>query len=105
MVELAEDERHQDIAGGDGALRIGSLNGFEAGKSTLIVEVVEVLVGFADLGREVDGIGVGSRIVGLRCGRQWKQEGEKECPKYFYAVMYRYSPERRNLVRRNLFLV
>jgi hypothetical protein len=63
MVELAEDESHQDVAGGDGALRIGLLDGFEAGKGALVVEVVEMIVGFADLGGEVDGVGVGGGVV------------------------------------------
>jgi hypothetical protein len=63
MVEFAKDERLQDVADGDGALGIGFLNGFEAGKGALVVEVVEMLVGFADLGGEVDGIGVGGGVI------------------------------------------
>jgi hypothetical protein len=63
MVEFAKDERLQDIADGDGALGIGFLNGFEAAEGTLVVEVVKMLVGFADLGGEVDGVGVGGRVV------------------------------------------
>jgi hypothetical protein len=63
MVELAKDESLQDVADGDGALGIGLLDGFEAGKGTLVVEVVEMIVGFADLRGEVDGIGVGCGVV------------------------------------------
>jgi hypothetical protein len=63
MVEFAKDERLQDVADGDGALGIGFLNGFEAAEGTLVVEVVEMLVGLADLGGEVDGIGVGGGVV------------------------------------------
>jgi hypothetical protein len=39
------------------------MDGFETGKRTLIVEVVEMIVGFAYLGGEVDGVGVGGRII------------------------------------------
>jgi hypothetical protein len=39
------------------------MDGFEAGKGTLVVEVVEMIVGFADLGGEVDGVGVGGRVI------------------------------------------
>ena len=49
-------------------LRVGSLDGLEAGEGAVVVEVVEVLVGLADLGGEVDGVGVGGGIVGLREG-------------------------------------
>ena len=58
MVELAKDERHQDVAGSDGALRVGALDGLEAGEGAVVVEIVEVLVGFADRGGEIDGVGV-----------------------------------------------
>jgi hypothetical protein len=49
IVELAEDERLEDEGGDDGALGIGFLDGLEAGKGSLVVEDVEVIVGFADL--------------------------------------------------------
>ena len=68
-VEFAEDEHHEDVAGGDGALGIGFLDGFEAGEGAVVVEVVEVLVGLADLGGEVDGVGVGGGIA--RSSRRW----------------------------------
>ena len=64
-VELAEDERHEDVAGGDGDLRVALLDGLEAGERAVVVEVVEVLVGLADLRGEVDGVGVGGWIVGV----------------------------------------
>lgn len=79
MVELAEDEHHEDVAGGDDALRVGFLDGFEAGEGAVVVEVVEVLVGLANLRGEIDGIGVG--IDGLGEGRQrnnWQCEGDDE---------------------------
>ena len=63
MVELAKDERHEDVAGGDGRLRVVLLDGLEAGEGAVVVEVVEVLVGLADLRGEVDGVGVGGGIV------------------------------------------
>ena len=57
--------------------------------------VAEAVVGFADLGGEVDGIGVGGGVVGL--GVDWscdggsdednEQEGED-----FYAAFYGSSP-------------
>ena len=62
-IKLAKDERHEDVTRCNGTLRIGFLDGFEASESTVIVEVVEVLVGLADLGGEVDGVGVGGRVV------------------------------------------
>jgi hypothetical protein len=65
-VEFAEDERLEDVAGGDGALGIGFLDGLETGEGAVVVEVVEALVGLADLGGEVDGVGVGGGIVGVR---------------------------------------
>jgi hypothetical protein len=65
MVELAKDERHEDVTGSDGRLRVGFLDGFETREGAIVVKVVEVLVGFADQRGEIDGIGVGGGIVGL----------------------------------------
>jgi hypothetical protein len=62
-VELAEDEGEEDVADGDGALRVGALDGFEAGEGAFVVEVVEVIEGLADLRGEVDGVGVGCGVV------------------------------------------
>ena len=62
-VELAKDERHEDVAGGDGRLRVVLLDGLEASEGAVVVEVVEVLVRLADLRGEVDGVGVGGGIV------------------------------------------
>jgi hypothetical protein len=81
MVELAEDEGHQDVVGGHGILRIGALDGLEARESAVIVEVVEEVVGFANLRGEVDGVGVRIRRVGeKRCGQseQKKKEGKEK---------------------------
>ena len=64
-VEFAEDERHQDVAGGDGALGIGFLDGFKAGEGAVVVEVVEVLVSLANLRGEIDGVGVGGEFCSL----------------------------------------
>ena len=75
-VELAEDERHEDVAGGDGGLRVVLLDGLEAGEGAVVVEVVEVVVGLADLGSEIDGVGVGGGVVGVREG--WGREQERE---------------------------
>jgi hypothetical protein len=77
MVELAKDDRHEDVAGGYGALRVVLLDGFEAGEGAVVVEVVEVLVRLADLRGEVDGVGVGGEVVGVREGRGCQQEREK----------------------------
>jgi len=83
MVELAEDEGHQDVVSGHGVLGIGALDGLEAGESAIVVEVVEEVVGFADIGCEVYGVGVRVGRVGeKRCGqseeqeKQGKEEGE-----------------------------
>jgi hypothetical protein len=95
IVEFAEDECLEDVGGGDDALRMGFLDSFEAGEGSVVVEVVEAVVGFADLGGEVDGIGVGGGVVGLEVG--WscdggsdednEQEGEDS-----YAAFYGSSP-------------
>jgi hypothetical protein len=100
IVEFAEDERLEDVGGDDGALWIGLLDGFEAGEGSLVVEDVEVIVGFADLGSEVDGIGVGGRVVGL--GVDWRRrdgdgdgergEGYENKGEDFYAAFYGASP-------------
>jgi hypothetical protein len=92
MVELAEDERHEDVAGGDGALRVCLLDGFEAGEGAFVVEVVEVLVGLADLGGEVDRVGVGGGIVRVREGLSCQQERKKKEAEGFDAVFYCCSP-------------
>jgi len=75
-------------------LRVVSLDGLEAGEGAVVVEVVEVLVGFADLGGEVDGVGVGGGIVGVRegWGCQQKREEEEEA-EGFDAAFYRSSPK------------
>jgi hypothetical protein len=62
MIELAEDDRHEDVADGDGALRVGSLDGFEAGEGAIVVEVVEVLVGLEDGWGEIDRVSVGGGV-------------------------------------------
>jgi hypothetical protein len=74
-------------------LRVGFLDGFEAGEGAVVVEVVEVVVGLADLGSEIDRIGVGGRIVGVREGGGSEEEGEKET-KDFDAAYYGSSPKR-----------
>jgi len=93
MVELAEDERHEDVAGGDGGLRVVLLDGLEAAEGAVVVEVVEVLVGLADLGGEVDGVGVGGGIVGVRDGRGCQQKCEKKESQGFDAAFYSSSPK------------
>ncbi len=91
-VELAEDERLEDVADGDGRLRVVSLDGLEAGEGAVVVEVVEALVGLADLGGEVDGVGVGSGVVGVREGRGCQQECEEEAQD-FDTAFYDSSPK------------
>jgi len=66
MVKLAEDERHEDVTGGDGRLRVFLLDGLETGEGAVVVEVVEAFVGLADLGGEVDRVGMGGGAVGVR---------------------------------------
>jgi hypothetical protein len=92
-VEFAKDERLEDVSGGDGGLRIGLLDGFEAGEGAVVVEVVEVLVGLADLGGEVDGVGVGGGVVGVREGWERQQECKKKEAEDFYAAFYCSSPK------------
>ena len=52
-----------------------------------------MLVGFTDLRCEIDRVGVGGRIVGVReaCGSQ--EESEQERAKDFDAALYGTSPE------------
>jgi hypothetical protein len=92
-VEFAKDERHEDVAGGDGGLRVVLLDGLEASEGAVVVEVVEALVGLADLGGEVDGVGVGGGIVGVRDGWSCQQECEKEEAQGFDAAFYGSSPK------------
>jgi hypothetical protein len=93
MIELAKDERHQNVAGGDGRLRVVSLDGLEAGESAVIVEIVEVLVSLADLKGEVDRIGVGGRIIRGREGWSGQQKREKKEVESFDAAFYGSSPK------------
>jgi hypothetical protein len=76
------------------------LDGFEAGEGALVVKVVEVLVGFANLGGEVDGVGVVVGFCGLcsavesvdallRMGWSCRQEGDKKKAEGFDAAFYR----------------
>ena len=100
-VELTEGHGEKDVADGNSALRMGSLNGLEARESALIIEVVEVHEGIADFGSEVDGVGVGSRVVGLRVSRGRQQEGE-EVAEDFHAAFYDSSPYLGNEALREL---
>jgi hypothetical protein len=93
MVELAKDERHQDVAGGDGRLRVVSLDGLEAVEGAVVVEVVEMLVSLADLRGEVDGVGVSGGIIGVREGWGGQQRREKEEAESFDAAFYGSSPK------------
>lgn len=77
VVKLAEDEGLKNIADGDGRLWVGALDGFKAGKSALVVEVIEVIVSLMDLGGEIDRVSVGSGVVELRTGRCAQQESEQ----------------------------
>jgi hypothetical protein len=90
-VELAEDERHEDVAGGDDALWMGLLEGFEAGEGSVEVEDVEVVACVAEFGKEVDGVGVGGGVVGLGAGGKGQREGEDE-GEDFEAAFYGSSP-------------
>jgi hypothetical protein len=93
MIELAKDERHQNVTGGDGRLRVVSLDGLEAGEGAVVIEIVEVFVGLADLRGEVDGVGVGGGIIGVREGRIAQQKREKKEAESFDAAFYGSSPK------------
>jgi hypothetical protein len=71
MIELAKDERHEDVAGGDGGVRVVFLDGLEAGEGAVVVKIVEVLVRLADLRGEVDWVGMVVRL--------WNLDGAVEC--------------------------
>src|SRR5262249_15607019 len=62
------------------------------GEGAVVVEVVEVFVGFADLGGEVDRVGVGGGIVGVREGWSCQHEREKKAED-FDAAFYGSSPK------------
>ena len=47
--------------------------------------------GVVDLGGEVDGVGMGCRVIGLRVGCGSQQEGEKKT-EWFDAAFYDSSP-------------
>jgi hypothetical protein len=78
-------------------LRIVSLDGLEAGQGAVVVEVVEVIVSLADLRGEVDGVGVGGGIVGVREGWDCQQECKKDAES-FDAAFYGSSPKPGELV-------
>lgn len=78
MVELTEDSHHEDIVGGHGVLGIGLEDLLEAGEGAVVVEVVEVVVGVADYGVEVEGVGVGVGCLGQGCGGESCDESEGE---------------------------
>ena len=92
VVEFSEDERQKDIASGDAALGIVSLDGFEPGEGAVEVEGVKVLMGFANSGGEVDGVGVCGRIVGVRGDGDRERGREKQEAEDFNAAFYRCSP-------------
>ena len=72
MVELAEDHDLEDVGGSEGIVGVGALDGFKAGKSAVIVEVVEILVRLADLRKQIDRICMGG--AGL-CGQTRRKKG------------------------------
>jgi len=69
------------------------LDGLEAGQRAIVIEVVEVFVGLADLWGEVDGVGVGGGIVGVREDRGCQQERKKKEAEGFDAAFYDSSPK------------
>jgi hypothetical protein len=71
-------------------LGIGLLDGFKTGESAIVVEIVEVLVGFVNLRRQVDGVGVGGGVSVAVCFRQRcvrQQESQNE-EGDFYPAFY-----------------
>jgi hypothetical protein len=74
-------------------LRVVLLDGLEAGEGAVVVEVVEVFVGLANFGGEVDRVGVGGGIGGVREGWGCQQECEKEEAQGFDAAFYGSSPK------------
>jgi hypothetical protein len=95
IVEFAEDDRLENEGGDDGALGIGFLDGLKAGKGSLVIEDVEVIVGFADLRGKVDRVGVGGWVVGLGVAWSRQDDGDEGCENEgedFYAAFYGSSP-------------
>jgi len=72
---------------------MGLLDGLEACEGSFVVEVVEMVVSLADFGGEIDGVGVGGGIVGVREGWGCQQEGEEKEAEGFDAAFYGSSPE------------
>ena len=97
-VEFAEDERLEDVTGGDGALGIGFLDGLETGEGAVVVEVVEAFVGLADLWGEVDGVGVGGGIIGVRDDWGCQQKRDEKEVQGFDGAFYCSSPKPVTLV-------
>jgi len=87
MVELAEDEGHQDVIGRHGILGAGALDGFEAGESAVVVEVVEERVGLPDLRRQIERIRM--QVGGLRERRDEGQAKKSPEKKRAYEFMSR----------------
>ena len=79
-------------------MRVVSLDGFEAGEGAVVVEVVEVVVGLADLRGEIDGVGVGGGIVGVSDNWCCQQNGEEKEAQGFDAAFYGSSPKPVRLV-------
>ena len=52
-----------------------------------------MIVSLADLRGEVDGVGVGGGIVGIREGWECQQECKKKEAESFYAAFYGSSPK------------
>ena len=77
VVELAKDEDLEHVRAGEGIVGVGAIDGLEAGEGAVVVEVIEVVVGFADLGKEVDGIGMGGGLL-LGGGEGTRLQGRDE---------------------------
>lgn len=77
VIELAEDEDHEDVAGGHGVLRVGGEDGLETGDGTLVVEDVEMLKALADDGIEVERVGVERIGLALRLQDRGKHAGQE----------------------------
>jgi hypothetical protein len=52
-----------------------------------------VLVSFADCGCEVDGVGVGGGVVGVRGDGNCECKGQRKKAEDFYEAFYRGSPK------------
>ena len=78
VVELAEDVGHQQVVVGHGVFGVGLQNDFHARDRTVEVHDVEVLVGVANLRRQVERIGMQHGLSKAWRSRQHRDQTKRQ---------------------------